>query len=591
MFIHEDTIKWALESLKDYDSAPGIKLNRYIGLIALSKICGEAVIPLKTYPVLSSKLTDSINDTFTIASSRPSTSDGVIYLTFGTNWHEDGVKYFLKSRRPPLLQLAIVCLRNINLVSATTEDLISNFISSYNIPKNDADKLANPIQIKTANSPISNSKFLEISEGILGNIAANRRTYTPSCFVVSAAGEIDRGPYTQPLLNQAEIFGIVKMTRTSDQSIKQHNTAAETAPTPERNAISSLLISALAAKPFVILAGGTGTGKTRSARQVAIQIAGKENVNTVAVGADWTDNRPLLGFTNLLSPDGASYVAPEALKLILKADKNLQDAAKTAKGAVSSESSIEASIKPFFLILDEMNLSHVERYFADFLSSMESGEALKLHDYEGELKADGSDLIIPREISWPRNLFVIGTVNIDETTYMFSPKVLDRAHVIEFKVEWDEIKAGLASPPPPDLPRWTAAQTGNFLNIALNQGKTIEPGDQAILEQALSELYDCLKGTRFNFAHRTARECLNYVAAGKDLSEAGLTSTNETRMLVDTAILQKALPKLNGSAGALAKALDKIIDFSKKHGFKSCERKLAAMREQLKNDQFVSFIQ
>jgi hypothetical protein len=591
MFIHEDTIKWALESLKDYDSATGIKLNKYIGLIALSKNCGEAVIPLKTYPVSSSKLTDSINDTFTILASRPSTSDGVIYLTFGANWHEDGVKNFLRSQRPPLLQLAIVCLRNKDLVSATAEGLLSDFISSYNIPRSDADKLVDAIQIKTGDKPVSYSKFIEISEGIFGVITASKRTYTPSGFVVSTAGEIDRGPYTQPLLNQPEIFDIVKMTRAKEQSKKQQNSPPMTSTPPERNTISDRLISALASKPFVILAGGTGTGKTRSARQVAIQIAGKENVNTVAVGADWTDNRPLLGFRNLLSPDGASYVVPEALKLILKADKNLRDAAMGTKGKNGAGSPIEESVKPFFLILDEMNLSHVERYFADFLSSMESGEALKLHDYEEGLKADGSDLIIPMEVEWPRNLFVIGTVNIDETTYMFSPKVLDRAHVIEFKVRWNEIKTGLSFPPAKALASWSAEQTRNFTNIALDDQKVLEKADQERLEEVLASAYGCLDGTRYNFAHRTARECLNYVAAAQRLSEAKLVEHLEITGLIDLAILQKALPKLNGSAGSLTETLNKLSEFTTKHALKECSEKLSSMVKQLKNDQFVSFIQ
>jgi len=591
MFIHEDTIKSALESLKDYDSAPGIKLNRYIGLVALSKICGEAVIPLKTYQVLSSKLTDSINDSFTTVSSRPSASDGVIYLTVGANWHEDGVKNFLKSQRPPLLQLAIVCLRNKKIVSATADGLLSDFISSFNIPRSDADKLVNAIQIKTADNPVSNSKFIEISEGIFGIITASKRTYTPSGFVVSAAGEIDRGPYTQPLLNQPEIFNIVKMTRAKEQSNKQQISPPMTSTPPERNTISDRLISALAAKPFIILAGGTGTGKTRAARQVAIQIAGKENVTTVAVGADWTDNRPLLGFRNLLSPDGASYVAPEALKLILNADKNLRDAAMETKGENSAGCPIEESIKPFFLILDEMNLSHVERYFADFLSSMESGEALKLHDYEGGLKADGSDLMIPREVEWPRNLFVIGTVNIDETTYMFSPKVLDRAHVIEFKVEWDEIKTGLSTPPAKELARWSSEQARNFTAIALDDQKILVKADQDVLEDVLAGAYGCLNGSRYNFAHRTARECLNYVAAAQRLSEAKLVEHLEITGLIDLAILQKALSKLNGSAGSLTETLNKLSEFTANNGLKESSEKLRAMIIQLKNDQFVSFIQ
>lgn len=591
MFIHEDTIKWALESLKDYDSAPGIKLNRYIGLIALSKICGESIIPLKTYPVVSSKLSDSLNHVFTTVSARPSTSDGVIYLTFGANWHEDGLRKFLRSQRPPLLPLAIVCLRDKKLVTETTDALISDFVSTYNIPRSDADKLVNAIQIKTGDSPISNSKFIEISERVFGITTPSKRTYTPSCFVVSAAGEIDRGPYTQPLLNQAEIFEIVKMTRSNEQSNQRHNITPKNSLPTETNALSSRLISALAAKPFIILAGGTGTGKTRAARQIAIQIAGKENVLTVAVGADWTDSRPLLGFRNLLSADGASFVAPETLKLILKADKNLRDAEMETKGESSADSSVEESIKPFFLILDEMNLSHVERYFADFLSSMESGEPLKLHDHEEGLQADGSDLTIPKEVEWPRNLFVIGTVNIDETTYMFSPKVLDRAHVIEFKVEWDEIKTGLSSPPSRELARWSAEQTQNFTRIALDDKKVLGAEDQVVLENILAGIHGCMKGSRYNFAHRTARECLNYVAAAQELSEAKLAEHHDISGLIDFAVLQKVLPKLNGSTGSLTEILNKLSEFTSNHVLKESAEKLRFMAKQLKNDQFVSFIQ
>ena len=356
-------------------------------------------------------------------------------------------------------------------------------------------------------------------------------------------------------------------------------------------AVQFRLTSALAAKPFVILAGGTGTGKTRAARQVAIQIAGSENVSTVAVGADWTDKRPLLGFRNLLSSEGTSYVAPDALKLILRADKNLRDAADAAKEESGPASSIKESIKPFFLILDEMNLSHVERYFADFLSSMESGEALNLHDHKKGLKADGSDIIIPSEVKWPRNLFVIGTVNIDETTYMFSPKVLDRAHVIEFKVGWDEIKEGLSTPPANHLPRWNSAQTDNFTRIALDDKKALSPEDHAALEDTLAGIYGCMTGSRYNFAHRTARECLNYVAAARRLSEAELVEHRDVKTLIDIAILQKALTKLNGSAGSLTEILKKLSEFTNNHALKESGEKLSCMAFQMKNDQFVSFIQ
>ena len=360
-------------------------------------------------------------------------------------------------------------------------------------------------------------------------------------------------------------------------------------PNPPPMNTENILKSANAAKQFTIIAGGTGTGKTRAARQLAIQIAGEENVATVAVGSDWTDNRPLLGFRNLLSNDGKSYVVPAALKLILKADKNLRNLSSPGINDFPEDS--KNKIEPHFLILDEMNLSHVERYFADFLSSMESHEPLRLHDYIEGLKYDGTNEIVPHQVAWPKNLFIIGTVNIDETTYMFSPKVLDRAHVIEFKVPWDEIKAGLSSPPARSLPRWELSKTNAFMNIALDKDKSLQSSNQEKLLSILKDLYECLEETRFNFAHRTARECLNYIATSIELSDAKLTPAEDIITLIDLAILQKALPKINGSTGSLSIALEALVQFSGKHKLTNCETKLKKMSEQLKNDQFVSFIQ
>jgi len=175
--------------------------------------------------------------------------------------------------------------------------------------------------------------------------------------------------------------------------------------------IENLLLS-FKAKPFVILTGNSGTGKTKIAQLFAEYMADKngECHKIVAVGANWTENRHIIGFYNVITKE---YMKSDALELILDARKP------------------ENRDKPFFLILDEMNLSHVERYFADFLSAMESDESITLHKSDDEEnKID--EIKVPKSIKIPNNLFVIGTVNIDETTYMFSPKVLDRANVIEF---------------------------------------------------------------------------------------------------------------------------------------------------------------
>ena len=177
-------------------------------------------------------------------------------------------------------------------------------------------------------------------------------------------------------------------------------------------------VSSLLTKPFVILTGLSGSGKTKLAQAYVQWICQEESqYRIIPVGADWTNREPLLGYPNALKPE--EYVKPDSgvIDLIIQANSNPE--------------------LPHFLILDEMNLSHVERYFADFLSVMESNEEIPLY-------AEGTvDNGVPSKLKVPANLFIIGTVNIDETTNMFSPKVLDRANTIEFRINNNEMKGFL----------------------------------------------------------------------------------------------------------------------------------------------------
>ncbi|MEY2702232.1 MAG: hypothetical protein RLY43_865, partial [Bacteroidota bacterium] len=170
-------------------------------------------------------------------------------------------------------------------------------------------------------------------------------------------------------------------------------------------------MSSLLTKPFVILTGLSGSGKTKLAQAFAMWMSeSKEQYALVPVGADWTNREPLLGYPNSLKPQ--HYVKPDSgvLDILLSAHRNF------------TENNGDLSLcKPYFLILDEMNLSHVERYFADFLSAMESGDEIKLYtgsDRYDNLDEQGApisgDKPIPNAIILPKNLFIIGTVNIDE---------------------------------------------------------------------------------------------------------------------------------------------------------------------------------
>ncbi|WP_240676172.1 McrB family protein [Botryobacter ruber] len=279
-------------------------------------------------------------------------------------------------------------------------------------------------------------------------------------------------------------------------------------------------ISSLCTKPFVILTGLSGSGKTKLAQAFAHWISEDANqICIVPVGADWTNREPLLGYPNALEPE--RYAVPEngALKLLIEANKP------------------ENADKPYFLILDEMNLSHVERYFADFLSAMESGEAIPLHANDKNLEE------VPPRIFLPANVFIIGTVNIDETTYMFSPKVLDRANAIEFRVTLDEMSAYFAEPAKVDfdlLVHRGANMATDFLRVAKSTGSGYS--DAAKLSSTMLDFFRELKKVGAEFGYRTASEINRFAETVKTINPDW--STDE---IVDAAVMQKLLPKIHGS--------------------------------------------
>ena len=172
---------------------------------------------------------------------------------------------------------------------------------------------------------------------------------------------------------------------------------------------------ALRTKPFVILAGISGTGKTQLPRKFAEALGfSEEQVKQIPVKPDWTDCSELIGYVSL-----SGLFVPKELTLAI------QEALKP-----------ENKNKPYFFILDEMNLARVEHYFSDFLSVIETRKRDKSvittdHILRKEALNDASNSNDFGELRWAQNLFLIGTVNMDETTHTFSRKVLDRANSIE----------------------------------------------------------------------------------------------------------------------------------------------------------------
>lgn len=299
-------------------------------------------------------------------------------------------------------------------------------------------------------------------------------------------------------------------------------------------------VASLLTKPFVLLTGLSGSGKTKIAQSFVQWICEDESqYKIIPVGADWTNREPLLGYPNGLNAN--EYILPDsgALNIIIESAKP------------------ENQNKPYFLILDEMNLSHVERYFADFLSVMESNDKINL--YSGNTRKDLEGNNVPNEIFWSKNLFIIGTVNIDETTYMFSPKVLDRANTIEFRVDETNIKSFFDLPSKIDLSVLESkgsSMAQNFLEIS--QDNSIDKDDE--YTDVFVKFFNELKKVGAEFGYRTAVEMLLLI---KKLNTISSLSKNES---VDIAVMQKLLPKLHGSRSKISKVLDALILLCLKDG-------------------------
>jgi hypothetical protein len=303
---------------------------------------------------------------------------------------------------------------------------------------------------------------------------------------------------------------------------------------------------ALQTKRFTLLCGISGTGKTRLAREVARffnQAGGRTEV--VAVRPDWTDHRGLLGYHN---PITQSYHATPCLRLLLDAAAEVETARRVGR-----------TPRPFFLILDEMNLARVEQYFSDFLSCLESGEALHLHNQPELERGPGA---IPCVLPIPENLFITGTVNVDETTFMFSPKVLDRAFALEF----NEVDlAGLVANGVPEEAAGAPLALGEMpCELRPPTPVTAEAarwlaGEHPALWETVTGLHALLTAHHRHFGYRVVNEVARFVQLA---SEQTAGEAEALWAALDLALLQKVLPKFYGMQSELEPVLVPLEAFA-----------------------------
>ena len=274
-------------------------------------------------------------------------------------------------------------------------------------------------------------------------------------------------------------------------------------------------IAAIKSKPFLLLAGISGTGKSRIVRELAracwdedseeFKAQKPKNFEMIQVKPNWHDSSELIGYVSRVSGK-AEFVAGEFLKFIAKA--------------------WEATDTPYFLCLDEMNLAPVEQYFAEYLSVIESRKShedglvttdpiLEKVDEEWyfnltaslTMKDDIRKKFNKEGICIPQNLIVVGTVNMDETTFSFSRKVLDRAMTIEMNEV--DLDAGLTE-------RYEHIEKLGYEELigTAVEGVDVYSDNREVCDKALNYLKavnTVLEGTPFKVAYRTRNEFLLYV--------------------------------------------------------------------------------
>lgn len=253
-------------------------------------------------------------------------------------------------------------------------------------------------------------------------------------------------------------------------------------------------------KHFVILAGLSGTGKTQLALKYAravhgLNAAGPDSFLFVCpVRPEWTDPTGLTGYYDVLSN---RYMVPPFLEAVLLATAHRNS--------------------PVFVVLDEMNLARVEYYLSDVLSGIETGEPLQLHAHGVPLEGS-TGTSIPAELPLPPNLYITGTINIDETTNPVSDKVLDRAVVIDM----------------------TAVDLAGFF-VTLEGREAGLRDAWAACEPHLLAAQRVMAAHGLGFGYRVAEEVVRYHAfAAEHLGTASDAVT-------DDLMVQKVLVKLRGS--------------------------------------------
>lgn len=558
--------------VKAYKGFQDSMTNKSWGYLALLKACKNSICPSMPYEVDLDEVSNFLENIFNLNQSKKKyNSRRVLYVVFSNKWD----KYFNDQGKhiPNIYDVAIWAYRRNSFEdNVTTEDILQKFAEEFNIPLNIISSSFNTSakEIEFTNSLYSETA-LKAELNAIGVDVSKENIDAKKGGVVASPGEISRGPFVQTLYAGLEITDYVIILQSDywslyGNAIKSNNDIGRT----RYNEYSDyrLYITAIKSKPFLLLAGISGTGKSRIVRELAracwdedseeFKAQKPKNFEMIQVKPNWHDSSELIGYVSRIN--GERYVVGPFLRFLVKAIQNPQT--------------------PHFLCLDEMNLAPVEQYFAEYLSVIESRKVNAdgvvvtdpIVDFE---QTDAYKSLIDqlftddeerkaylteengKRLSLPANLIVVGTVNMDETTFSFSRKVLDRAMTIEMNEV--NLDAGLTE-------RYEHIGKLGYEELigTAVEGVDVYSDNREVCDKALNYLRvvnAVLEGTPFKVAYRTRNEFLLYVVNNlpynKDEEGNELPDGYVVARALDEVTNMKILSRIEGDD---TKVTDSLLD-------------------------------
>lgn len=579
--------------------------NKSWGYLALLKGCKGIVRPSTPYEVDLNIVSNFLEGCFNLSQNKKEYDGGrSLYVVFSNKWDEYFNDQGISS--PNIYDVIVWAYRRRAFSDNVSDEiLLKLFSEEFNIP---VDVITNSFDTQKKDIILSEQLYLESELATelskKGVDVSSNNIDAKKARVVASPGEISRGPFVQTLYAGLDITEYVIILQSNYYTLYGNNKTSREGEKPSSLQENSYdvyssyrpYITAIKSKPFLLLAGISGTGKSRIVREFAFKSCPKKlqdkdgttpgNYCMIEVKPNWHDSTELLGYYSNLNQ---KYQFTKFVKFLVKA-KMFHDV-------------------PFFVCLDEMNLAPVEQYFAEILSILETRkhpkgdpntikteaivearyfQELELmkgmrHSDTGEpfmkpltdrdiyLKLYGIDTenAIDKEVgerqdltteglTLPDNVIIIGTVNMDDTTHQFSRKVIDRAMTIEMNGgKLADMYGGnkdLEYLDEEEQQKWQQAFKQHYVTAdeVLEKHPEMAKDITEKLPQRLEEINQVLKGTPFEVSYRVLNELTIMVGVMLDEKGEEANIDDVINQAVENILLMKILPRIEGDSEMFA---------------------------------------